>query len=244
MPYLLSLLLIMALFGELPQAWAEIAVEQAPAFTIPFDDDDPAALQAEVAQQATAFLQRLEAHWGQSAGSLRQSIPGTLERDETSQLVYAHRLAAHAVLEGYDFLDGSLVRGRYFVLQRPLNHLNEFIEYYDAVKHALAEAYGGPTRDRMIWENDLYQPVPAYWGVAVMIGYLRYAATWDTPDGTITMELTGDRHSTLTIEYRSTRFLEHERVAALDPSAVMSLESPHTFCQSTASSRPIVCPHT
>lgn len=243
MRFLLSFVAVMTFMGGSPEVRAETAVEPPPAFTIPFDDDDPAALQAEVAQQATAFLRRLEAHWGQDAEPLRHTVPGTIERDETSQLVYTRGLAAHAVLEGYEFVDGSLVRGRYFVMQRPLNRLNEFIEYYDAVKRALAEAYGNPAYDRIIWENDLYQPVPDYWGVAVMIGYLRYAATWHTPDGTITMELSGDRHSTLTIEYRSTRLLENERVAVLKSPMLITLETPRTFCQSTASNRPIDCPH-
>jgi hypothetical protein len=242
MSYLFSLVLVMTLHSLAPLTWAEPALEPAPAFTIPFDDDDPAALQAEIAQQATAFLRRLEAHWGQDAEPLRHTVPGTIERDETSQLVYTRGLAAHAVLEGYEFVDGSLVRGRYFVMQRPMNRLNEFIEYYDAVKRVLAEAYGKPTHDRIIWENDLYQPVPDYWGVAVMIGYLRYAAAWHTPDGTITMELTGDHHSTLTIEYRSTRLLENERVAALKSPMLITLETSRTFCHSTASSRPIVFP--
>lgn len=242
MRFLLSFVAATIFMSGSPDVLAEPALEPAPAFTIPFDDDDPAALQAEVAQQATAFLRRLEAHWGQDAEPLRRTVPGAIERDETNRLVYARGLAAHAVLEGYEFVDGSLVRGRYFVMQRPMNRLNEFIEYYDAVKRALAEAYGMPTHDRMIWENDLYQPVPDYWGVAVMIGYLRYAATWHTPAGTITMELTGDRHSALTIEYRNTRLLENERVAALDSPMLIALETSRTFCHSTASSRPIVSP--
>ncbi len=238
MLHFVSFVLAMATLSAPPLAWADMPADP---FTIPFDDDDPTVLQAEVAQQATAFLQRLEAHWGQDAEPLRHTVPGTIQRDETGQLVYARELSAHAVLEGYDFVDGSLVRGRYFVLQRPLNRLNEFIDYYETVKRALAEAYGNPTHDRMIWENDLYQPIPDYWGVAVMIGYLRYAATWTTPDGTITMELAGDRHSTLSLEYRSTKFLERERVAALEPPALIALETPRTFCHSTASSRPIDC---
>lgn len=224
------------------QVSAEIAIEPPSASAIPFDDDNPASLQAELAEQTTSFLQRLDAHWGNNADPIRAGVPGKIGRDDANQLVYARALAGHVVLEGYEFLDGSLVRGRYFVLQRPLNRVNEFIEYFDALKQTLTITYGQPAQDHMIWENDLYQPVPEYWGVAVMIGYLRYAATWPTPNGTIMMELRGDRHSMLTLEYRSTRFIESERVAAVQPESFDLLETPGLFCQSTIVRRRIVCP--
>jgi hypothetical protein len=54
-----------------------------------------------------------------------------------------------------------------------------------------------------VWDNDLYQPVPDYWGVAVLIGHLHYHAAWETAEGTITLELTGNRHSRLFLEYKN-----------------------------------------
>jgi hypothetical protein len=129
-------------------------------------------------------------------------------------------------LEGYDFREGLLVRGRYLFLQRPINRLNEFIDYYSAVKQALIDSYGTPTHDQVLWENDLYQPLPDYWGVAVMIGYLRYSATWEAPEGTITVTLSGgDRHSKLMIDYRSKGFVEHKQTASLALPFISVLES-------------------
>ena len=80
-----------------------------------------------------------------------------------------------------------------------------------AVKQALTRSYGAPADDRTLWENDLYQPLPDYWGVAVQLGHLRYAARWDTAEGTISLELTGNHHSRLTIEYRSAASLGPSR---------------------------------
>jgi hypothetical protein len=174
-----------------------------PTVAIPFDDVDPAVLQMEVTQQISAFLHNLDAYWGTTPDTLRNRMQGTIERDDIGALVYARTLAAHDVLEGYEFREGSLVRGRYVCLQRPVNGLNEFIDYYTAVKESLAALYGAPVEDRTIWNNDLYLPLPDYWGVAVQIGHLRYAALWETADGTISIELTGNHHSRLTIEYRN-----------------------------------------
>jgi hypothetical protein len=172
------------------------------ASAIPFDDVDPLAMQAEVLQQIATFLQTVHTHWGEGQDTIRRAVTGHLEREDTGVLVFARRLADHDVLEGYDFRDGSLVQGQYMCLQRPVNGLNEFIDYYAVVKEALTTRYGTPAQDRALWENELYQPLPEYWGVAVQMGHLRYAATWETPAGTISIELTGNHHSRLTIEYR------------------------------------------
>ncbi|MCC6139833.1 MAG: hypothetical protein IT389_04360 [Nitrospira sp.] len=182
-----------------------------PTFDVPFDDIDPAAAQAELTQQIAEFLHRLQTDWGSSPESIREKVTGDIERDERETLVVAKRFADHGVLEGYDFHGGALIAGQYVVLQRPVNGLNEFIDYYTALKTSLAKAYGQPADDQFIWSNDLYQPLPDYWGIAVQMGHLRYAARWTRPDGTITIELTGNHHSRLTIDYRRTLSIEPSR---------------------------------
>ena len=170
-----------------------------------FDDVDDVTLQAEVTRQALAFLDTLHRHWGEGPERLRTAVSGDIERDEQGKLIYLRNIHDHGVLEGYEFRQESLVRGQYIVLQRPLYGLNEFIGYYTSLKQALKGIYGQPSLDRVVWDNDVYQPLPDYWGVAVMIGHLHYHAMWETPEGTITLELTGNRHSKLFLEFRSAR---------------------------------------
>ena len=174
-----------------------------PPASAPFDDVDDATLQAEVTRQALDFVETLQRHWGQGRERLKGVIAGPVEREEDGELIYLRNIHDHGVLEGYGFQKGSLARGRYVIIQRPLNALNEFIGYYTALKQALSTAYGTPGMDRVVWENDLYHPLPDYWGVAVMIGHLRYHASWETSDGTLTLELSGDRYSRLSMEYRT-----------------------------------------
>ncbi len=184
-------------------AQAGLAEFQPPPDSALFDDVDDATRQAEVKTQALAFLDNLHRHWGDAPDRLRKAVSGQIERDEQGTLIYLRNLSDHGVLEGYEFRRDSLVRGQYILLQGPLNGLNEFIGYYEALKRTLTETYGNPLHDRTVWDNDLYQPVPDYWGVAVMIGHLHYHASWDTAEGTITLELTGNRHSRLFLEYRN-----------------------------------------
>ena len=203
---LIALMLGVMLTGFTPVVWAHPEDTLAPpTLTIPFDEEDDASLQAEVTKQVLTFLQRVQAHWGQHPEALRLSVAGTIERDEEGKLIYLRNLADHGVLEGYEFRHESLVRGQYILLQRPLNGLNEFIGYYRTLKEQISATYGNPTNDQTVWDNDLYQPVPDYWGIAVLIGHLHYHAAWETADGTITFELTGNRHSRLFLEYRSHR---------------------------------------
>lgn len=177
---------------------------------LPFDEDS-AAKQVEVEQRVLGFLQTLHRHWGRSRDTLRETVTGTIEQDEQDTLIYSRTLADHGILEGYEFRDGTLVRGRYLILQRPVYELNEFLDYYSAVKRALTASYGIPVQDQTVWENDLYQPLPDYWGVAIQLGHLRLAASWETPEGTLSLELTGNHHSKLAVEYRSTAFIGNHR---------------------------------
>lgn len=224
-PYL-AVALLCLLSGPTHEALADpLNTLPPPTYDIPFDDQDEAATQATVAQEVLTFLITAQSYQGQNQGALRGAVTGELVRDDQGKMIYSRTLADHGVLEGYDFRDGSLVRGQYLFLQRPINRLNEFIDYYAAVKGALTDTYGNPIEDQVHWENDLYQPLPDYWGVAVMIGYLRYAATWETSEGTITITLTGDRHSKLTIDYRSRAFVEQEQTASIRVPSISMLES-------------------
>ena len=203
---LLAVMLGMMVAGFTPFAWANPWDTLPPTtFSIPFDEEDEATLQAEVTKQALTFLETVQAHWGQEPKALRLSVAGAVERDEEGKLIYLRNLSDHGVLEGYEFRHEALVRGQYILLQRPLNGRNEFIGYYQTLKEQLTATYGSLTNDQTVWDNDLYQPVPSYWGVAVLIGHLHYYASWETEDGTITLELTGNRHSKLFLEYRSHR---------------------------------------
>lgn len=181
----------------------ELADSGPPPAHAPFDDLAEATLQAEVTTQALAFLDRLQHHWGQSPDRLRTVVTGVpSEREDDNALIYLRNLHDHGLLEGYEFQKGSLARGQYVMIQGPLNGLNEFIGYYTALKDALSAAYGTPELDRVVWDNDLYHPLPDYWGVAVMIGHLRYHAAWETAEGTLTLDLSGNHYSRLSIEYR------------------------------------------
>lgn len=180
----------------------ELAEFGPPPATAPFDDVDDATLQAQVIGQALAFLDTLQRHWGEGPEQLRRVVAGPVQREEESALIYLRNMHDHGVLEGYEFRKGSLARGQYILIQQPLNGVNEFIGYYTALKEALSKTYGEPELDRVVWDNDLYHPLPDYWGVAVMIGHLRYQATWQTAEGTITLDLTGNRYSRLSMEYR------------------------------------------
>ena len=207
-PGLFTAILVIGSALDVP---ANSASPPPPIEEIPFDDDDEMIARGNVARQVLTFLQTVQTHWGQSPEAVRDAVTGDIVRDAHGTLIYTRALAEHGVLEGYEFHEGSLVRGNYRCLQRPINGLNEFIGYYSAVKHALTSSYGAPVQEKTVWENDLYHSLPDYWGVAVMIGHLRYGARWETADGMISIELTGNRYSRLVIDYRGKDFIRNNR---------------------------------
>lgn len=216
MRMVLTFILSLTLFGLPSQLRAESDPSLAPPnIEIPVEENDPADLQAEMERQVLAFLQSVQARWGQSQEIIRRTLTGRIELDEHGTLVYARTLSDHAVLEGYNFRDGRLVRGQYLCLQRPVNDLNEFIDYYAALKLSLIGLYGLPSQDRMVWKDDSFKPLPDYWGMAVMMGHLHFVSTWDIPEGSISLTLTGNRHSQLTLDYENRTFPEPERIASL-----------------------------
>ena len=197
-----GVLLALLLVSPAPSSWADSTALPPPVYDIPFDDIDPAITQAALTTDVTTFLEIVHRHWGTGIETIRQAATGSVEREDRSTLVLGRTLADHEILEGYDFREGALIGGQYLLLQRPVNGLNEFIDYFAAAKQALTATYGSPIQDQLVWENDLYQPLPDYWGVAVQIGHLRYAARWETPDGTIVLELNGNHHSRLAVTVR------------------------------------------
>ena len=205
LPLLLNLAVIVAIVIVPMNSLADVAEPAPPPPSASFDDVDDMTVQAEVTQQALDFLATLQRHWGESAERLRTLIAGVIEREQDDTLIYLRNFRDHGVLEGYQFRKESLTCGRYVMVQGPLNGLNEFIGYYASLKGTLQSKYGEPELDRVVWDNDLYQPLPDYWGVAVMIGHLRFHASWNTVDGTIALELTGNRHSRLSLESCTTR---------------------------------------
>jgi hypothetical protein len=98
----------------------ELAEFGPPPDSAPFDDVDDATLQAEVTQQALAFLDNLHRHWGEAPERLKTAVAGDIERDEQGKLICLRNIHDHGVLEGYEFRQESLVRGQYIVLQRPI----------------------------------------------------------------------------------------------------------------------------
>ncbi len=66
--------------------------------------------------------------------------------------------------------------------------------------------HGIPRNDHAIWNNDLYELLPDYRGVEVLIGHLTHSASWDSPTGHISLSLSGERHSKLLLDCRSKDF--------------------------------------
>ena len=122
--------------------------------------------------------------------------------------MFTRSLADHDVVEGYDFREGMLVRGRYVFLQRPVNGLNEFHDYYAAVKESLTAVYGTPLDESDNLGKRSISTAPRLLGHRGTDRPLTVCGDLENAARHYVMELTGNHHSRLTIEYRSNDFAE------------------------------------
>ena len=140
-----------------------------------------------------------------------------------------------AGLEGkavYIFANDKLVRAKY-VFDSQHTDLNGFIADFRAAEPVLAEAYGKPTGERAMWEDDATQeesirylvqdrsrpsdilPSDRLVGLAVSLGQLKLYTQWSRGRTKVLHALTGENHRiTHQIEFRSAELetLENEVV--------------------------------
>ncbi|MFW6172731.1 MAG: hypothetical protein ACOC5T_03205, partial [Elusimicrobiota bacterium] len=110
----------------------------------------------------------------------------------------------------YIFAENKLTRAKYSFAEKHSN-LNIYIDDFKKIKKTLTEKYGEPKNDNKYWLDDLYKDDYSDWGMAISVGDLRYFTTWDMPETTITLALTGDNYEiSLVVEYLGKEFEELE----------------------------------
>lgn len=154
------------------------------------DESDWVGAKNQVATSMLQFSESLTERWGMPQEVKEGGYPGIDLRD----------VAGYPALIGHRYEQQGLVGGQYVLYQRHQFASNEFIGHFLHVKDLLVRTYGTPRQDNVIWLNDLYQPLPGYWDVAVDIGHLVYSASWTTPTTCLALTLKGDTHTKLTLD--------------------------------------------
>jgi hypothetical protein len=144
-----------------------------------------------------------KATWGMSKAQVKATESGKIYKEDDERLCYQGTVGEKDTLIMFVFAEGELVRGRYAFLTQHTNK-NAYIDDFKELKGTLTEKYGQPSKDNVIWGNDLYKDEPSEWGTAVSIGHLSYFTSWDVGDTEIILGLYGDNFQIhMLIEYSS-----------------------------------------
>ena len=148
--------------------------------------------------------------WGYTKEQVIQAESLELKANEDNILVYEGKLSDLDADIAYLFIDDKLVRSKY-IIKSEHNNKNDYVEDYLDLKKALAQKYGTPKQDDVIWHNKLYKNDAENYGLAVSAGHLALYCSWKNQLTTITIALTGDNSNiSLQVQYKSRRFQRSE----------------------------------
>ena len=156
--------------------------------------------------------------WGTSKEQVKKVETSKIAKEDKSGgnfkgldvLYYKTEIGTLEAVIVYYFAKNLLTRARYIIMESHSNR-NMYIQDFKNIKSQLTQKYGAPTRDDMIWSNDLYKDDPSGYGMAVGVGHLMYVVEWYPPETTIQLILRGDNYKiSLWVEYTGSDFMEFE----------------------------------
>ncbi len=135
------------------------------------------------------------AAWGAPKQDVRLLETAPFVREKTvgeyQVLEFTGEFAGMPAAVFYYFGDGRLFQGAYEVRKAYTaydDHLGDFVR----AKSLLAQRYGAPTRDELVWLNSRDRDNQKRWGRALAAGQLVLRADWWTPDLEVSQALMGD----------------------------------------------------
>ncbi len=132
-----------------------------------------------------------QCEWGMSKRKVKHREKSKLKVKDDKSLVYDGSLAGYSAMIVYDFIDNSLVAGRYILQEKHWERAG-YIEAYTKLKDLLTKKYGEPLSDEVIWHNPQYRSSKPSWGLALSMGDLEYKVSWRTEYTDLEMKLWGD----------------------------------------------------
>jgi hypothetical protein len=146
-----------------------------------------------------------KAAWGMNRDQVIQTEGREDVEEGANYLSYAGQVAGLSCSILYIFVEGTLVRGKYFFNVSHSND-NDHLSDYSTLKEMLIKKYGRPLEDEKLWKDDLYKDDYQEWGLAVSSGRLTMYAKWEKSETEIALILSGDNYQIdLSIEYISKR---------------------------------------
>lgn len=140
-----------------------------------------------------------ETSWGMSQEQVKKIEKSEFMKKKHSKssgldiLIYNGKVGDLDCIYAYYFAENQLVEGRYVFTEKHANNIL-FIDDFRKVKESLTEKYGKPTKDEVIWKNDLFKSDHSHWGAALGIGHVFFQVAWNTSETLLLLQLSGDNY--------------------------------------------------
>ena len=131
--------------------------------------------------------------------SLEKTEPVYPKKDT---LTFRGKVAGKRVDIVYEFINDKLKAGIYIFTEKNSNN-NVYLQDYEKTNEFLNLKYGNPDSRKISWNNELYKEKRGYHGLAVALGHLAFASTWNKEKTTIVHSLSGTNN---TIEHSISYF--------------------------------------
>jgi len=170
----------------------------------------------ELMQQMTKTHFR-EVRWGMTQAQIRaleKGEPRGTVHSKSSGLdiiVYEGKAGDLSCNFGYYFAENQLVEGRYMFTEKHANDLLFFADFRN-VKESLTKKYGEPTRDKVLWLNDLFKDDSSQWGMALSIGHVVFEVAWRTSQTEIMLRLVGDNYEVTHFVQYTSKIKKHKEL--------------------------------
>lgn len=154
----------------------------------------------------TSYVFR-KVNWGMSKDEVIKSESNKPNIDEGQYISYITIIDNKDCIVLYVLNDDYKLCGIMVTLNKTHTNSNDYIDDFNSFKKMLTNKYGNPTRDDVLWKNDLFKDSPQSYGTAVAAGHLVYMTTWNLDESTIVNFLNGDNFKVkLTIMIKSTKY--------------------------------------
>ncbi|HEK86043.1 MAG TPA: hypothetical protein ENO29_06780 [Candidatus Aminicenantes bacterium] len=148
-------------------------------------------------------------YWGMNQQKIQEIEGRPLAQDrsgETEVYQYRRQIMNKQCLIEYIFWRNELVSARFHLLDNYTDN-NYYIADYLKIKNYLANRFGQPINDRVLWLDTTYQNKNQYWGKALGSGQLEFHSSWVVGDTEVALLLTGyNNHVAFTAECIGTKY--------------------------------------
>ena len=129
--------------------------------------------------------------WGMGHQQVINSEDIILDTENSDMYIGELTISGLASLLAYDFINEELYSVRYIFINEHSDD-GDFVHDFNTLQNNLIKKYGKADEENRYFTDELYDDIPAEWGMALGRNKLTYFTTWKTKDTEITLALYGD----------------------------------------------------